>query len=72
MNNKAHLFIEGLNQIINIRSSINLGLSQFLSKKKKNFLIIPGFLLIDLKLYLKALQILIEYQVLLLVMGALM
>jgi len=37
MNNKAHLFIEGLNQIINIRSSINLGLSQFLSKKKKEF-----------------------------------
>jgi hypothetical protein len=30
MNNKAHLQIEGLHQIINIKASINLGLSDFL------------------------------------------
>lgn len=36
MNNKAHLSIEGLNQIINIRSSINLGLSQFLKTEFPN------------------------------------
>ena len=29
MNNKAHLSIQGLNQIINIKASMNLGLSDF-------------------------------------------
>ena len=30
MNNKDHLSIEGLNKIINIKASMNLGLSYFL------------------------------------------
>lgn len=30
MNNKDHLSIEGLNKIINIKASMNLGLSDFL------------------------------------------
>jgi hypothetical protein len=34
MNNKAHLSIQGLNKIINIKSSMNLGLSDYL---KSNF-----------------------------------
>lgn len=29
MNNKKHLSIEGLNQIINIKASMNLGLSDY-------------------------------------------
>jgi hypothetical protein len=28
VNNKAHLTVEGLNQIINIKASMNLGLSE--------------------------------------------
>ena len=31
MNNKTHLSIQGLNQIINIKASMNLGLSDFLN-----------------------------------------
>ena len=30
MNNKSHLSLEGLNSIVNIKASINLGLSDFL------------------------------------------
>ena len=30
MNNKTHLSIQGLNQIINIKASMNLGLSDLL------------------------------------------
>ena len=37
MNNKAHLSIEGLNQIINIKASINLGLSDFLKSEFSKF-----------------------------------
>jgi len=37
MNNKAHLSIQGLNQIINIKASINLGLSHFLKSEFINF-----------------------------------
>ena len=33
MKNKTHLSIRGLNQIINIKASINLGLSDFLTLK---------------------------------------
>lgn len=35
--NKAHLNIEGLHQIINIKASINLGLSEQLKSEFKNF-----------------------------------
>jgi hypothetical protein len=35
VNNKAHLTFEGLNKIINIRASINLGLSELI---KTNFI----------------------------------
>ena len=37
MNNKAHLSIEGLNQIINIKASMNLGLSDFLKSEFNDF-----------------------------------
>ena len=37
MNNKAHLSIQGLNQIINIKASINLGLSDFLKSEFSKF-----------------------------------
>lgn len=37
VNNKAHLSIEGLHQIINIKASINLGLSEQLKSEFKNF-----------------------------------
>lgn len=40
MNNKAHLSIPpkaGLNQIINIKASINLGISDFLKSEFSNF-----------------------------------
>lgn len=37
MKTKAHLSIEGLNQIINIKASINLGLSDFLKTEFNNF-----------------------------------
>jgi hypothetical protein len=32
MNNKAHLSLEGIYQIINIKASMNLGLSDFFKK----------------------------------------
>nr|YP_010555419.1 LAGLIDADG endonuclease [Ramaria cf. rubripermanens]UYR22167.1 LAGLIDADG endonuclease [Ramaria cf. rubripermanens] len=37
MNNKAHLSIEGKNQIINIKASMNLGLSDFLKSEFNDF-----------------------------------
>ena len=37
MNNKAHLSIQGLNQIINIKASMNLGLSDFLKSEFTKF-----------------------------------
>ena len=37
MKNKYHLSNEGLNQIINIKASINLGLSEFLKSEFLNF-----------------------------------
>ena len=37
INEKAHLTIEGLHQIINIKASMNLGLSEFLKYEFKNF-----------------------------------
>ena len=37
MNNKAHLSIEGLNQIVNIKASMNLGLSDFLKSEFNDF-----------------------------------
>ena len=37
MNNKAHLSIQGLNQIINIKASMNLGLSDFLKAEFTQF-----------------------------------
>lgn len=37
INNKAHLNIEGLHQIINIKASINFGLSEQLKSEFKNF-----------------------------------
>lgn len=33
MNTKAHLYIEGLNQVVNIKASMNLGLSDFLKSE---------------------------------------
>ena len=33
MNNKAHLTLEGLNQIVNIKASMNLGLSDKLKSE---------------------------------------
>jgi hypothetical protein len=36
--NKNHLTIEGLNQIINIKASMNLGLSNFLKSEFKKFI----------------------------------
>jgi hypothetical protein len=35
INNKAHLNIEGLHQIVNIKASINLGLSKYLMSEFK-------------------------------------
>jgi hypothetical protein len=37
MNNKAHLTIEGLNQIVNIKASMNLGLSDMLKSEFAGF-----------------------------------
>lgn len=37
MNNKAHLTIEGLKKIINIKASVNLGLSDFLKSEFKEY-----------------------------------
>lgn len=37
MNNKAHLSIEGLHQIINIKASMNLGLSDLLKSEFNEF-----------------------------------
>jgi hypothetical protein len=37
MNNKAHLTIEGLNQIVNIKASMNLGLSDKLKTEFKGY-----------------------------------
>jgi len=37
MSNKAHLSIEGFNKIINIKASINLGLSDLLKLEFKDF-----------------------------------
>jgi hypothetical protein len=37
MNNKVHLSIEGLHQIINLKASMNLGLSDFLKSEFNNF-----------------------------------
>lgn len=37
MKNKSHLTIEGLNQIVNIKASMNLGLSDFLKSEFINF-----------------------------------
>jgi LAGLIDADG endonuclease len=37
MSNKAHLTIEGLNQIINIKASMNLGLSDMLKSEFKGY-----------------------------------
>jgi len=37
INEKAHLTIEGLHQIINIKASMSLGLSEFLKYEFKNF-----------------------------------
>ena len=36
--NKNHLSIEGLNKIINIKASINLGLSELLKSEFKNYI----------------------------------
>jgi hypothetical protein len=33
VNNKAHLTVEGLNQIVNIKASLNLGLSDMLKSE---------------------------------------
>jgi len=38
MNNKVHLSVEGLNQIIHIKASMNLGLSDLLKSKFKGFI----------------------------------
>ena len=37
LNNKAHLSNQGLNQIINIKASMNLGLSDFLKSEFNKF-----------------------------------
>ena len=36
-NTKAHLYIEGLNQVVNIKASMNLGLSDFLKSEFNDF-----------------------------------
>ena len=36
-NTKAHLYVEGLNQVVNIKASMNLGLSDFLKSEFKDF-----------------------------------
>lgn len=41
MNNKAHLSIQGLNKIINIKASMNLGLSDFLKSEFTKFAPVP-------------------------------
>lgn len=38
MSNKTHLSIEGLNKIVNIKASMNLGLSDFLKSEFKDFI----------------------------------
>nr|YP_010130208.1 LAGLIDADG endonuclease [Clavaria fumosa]QPZ51110.1 LAGLIDADG endonuclease [Clavaria fumosa] len=38
MNNKAHLFIEGLHQIINIKASMNIGVSNIVKSKFNNII----------------------------------
>jgi hypothetical protein len=37
MNNKAHLTFEGLNRIVNIKASMNLGLSDMLKAEFKGY-----------------------------------
>jgi hypothetical protein len=37
MNNQAHLTVEGLQQIINLRASMNLGLSDLQKSEFPNF-----------------------------------
>jgi hypothetical protein len=37
MNNKVHLTLEGLNQIVNIKASMNLGLSDKLKAEFKGY-----------------------------------
>jgi hypothetical protein len=37
MNNKAHLTTEGLNQVVNIKASMNLGLSDMLKAEFKGY-----------------------------------
>ena len=41
MENKAHLTIEGINQIINIKAAMNLGLSELLKSEFKDFILTP-------------------------------
>jgi hypothetical protein len=41
MENKAHLTIEGINQIINIKAAMNLGLSELLKYEFKDFILTP-------------------------------
>jgi len=41
MENKAHLTIEGINKIINIKTAMNLGLSELLKSEFKDFILSP-------------------------------
>jgi hypothetical protein len=41
MNSKKHLTLEGLQEIVNLRSSINLGLSEELKTYFPNTIILP-------------------------------
>ena len=41
MENKAHLTIEGINKIINIKAAMNLGLSELLKSEFKDFILTP-------------------------------
>jgi LAGLIDADG DNA endonuclease family protein len=41
MENKAHLTIEGINKIINIKAAMNLGLSELLKSEFKDFILNP-------------------------------
>ena len=41
MENKAHLTIEGINKIINIKAAMNLGLSELLKSEFKDFILSP-------------------------------
>jgi hypothetical protein len=44
MENKSHLTIEGINQIINIKAAMNLGLSELLKYEFKDFILSPSCL----------------------------